>query len=72
MALFRFCEIGESDRSDRPYNMRDTHSLKWMTDRRDLTVRDLWILIAATDASFFGHFRRPGIAVAMDPEMRHP
>ena len=70
MALFRFCEIGESDRSDRPYNMRDTHSLKWMTDRRDLTVPDFWILIAATDASFFGHFRRSGIGAVAIPKMK--
>ena len=48
MALFGFCEIGDADGSRRPYNMRDTHSLKWATDRLGLKVHDFWILIADT------------------------
>ena len=47
-----FCEIGDLAGSGRPYNMRDTHSIKWMANRRDLTVPYFWILIAATDAAF--------------------
>ena len=47
-----FSGVGDLEGSGRPYNMRDTHSLKWMANRRDLTVRDFWILIAVTDASF--------------------
>ena len=70
--MFCFFEIGDLDGYGRPYNMRDTNSIKWMTNRRDLTVRDFWALIAAKDASFFAHFRRSGIGVEMEPETRHP
>ena len=55
-ALFCFCEIGDSDGDGRPYNMRDTHSLERMANRRDLTVPDCWIIIDATDASIFWPF----------------
>ena len=71
-ALSRFCEIGELAGSGRPYNVRDTHPIERMANRRDLTVPDFWTLIAATNASRFGHFRRPCIGVEMGPEMRHP
>ena len=36
--MFRFFEISESGRSGPPYDMRDTHSIKWMTHHRDLTA----------------------------------
>ena len=72
MSLFCFCGVGDLEDSGRPYNIRDTHPVKWMADLRDLTDPDLWILIADADASFFGHFRRSGIGAVMGPEMRQP
>ena len=71
-ALCCFCEIGALEGSDRPGNMRDTHSLKWMANRRKLTVPDFWILISDAEASFFGHFTRSDIGMEMAPKMRHP
>ena len=44
---------------------------KSRTDHWELMAPDSRTLIAAKNASFFGDFRRAGIGVEMDPEMRH-